>query len=390
MGNTSDTVSMQEVHRVGWNEVKQTMSFREEILNLGTQEGVNIRELCRRFQVSPKTFYKWLNRSRAGTGLINQSRRPHQSPTRTESVIEDKVLAVRAKHPSWGARKIRRVLVNGGEMEFPTNSTIHRILHRNGKVDASESSKHRAWQRFEHEAPNQLWQMDFKGWFETSDQRRCNPLTILDDHSRYVVCLRACLDQRTETVKQQLTDTFRRYGLPQRMTMDNGAPWGNDLQHPYTPLTVWMLQLGIRISHSRPYHPQTQGKDERFHRTLDVDLLRWHRFADIAQVQTRFDEYRCIYNQQRPHQALGFEVPASRYRISTLMFPEHLPRIDYDAGDIVRKVQVKGYLHYRGQSYSVGKAFSGYPVALRPTTEDGIFHVFFCHQRIGQIDVHQN
>src|SRR5215471_1555589 len=122
MGNTSDTVSMQEVHRVGWNEVKQTMSFREEILSLGTQEGVNIRELCRRFQVSPKTFYKWLNRSRAGTGLINQSRRPHQSPTRTESVIEDKVLAVRAKHPSWGARKIRRVLINGGEMEFPTNS----------------------------------------------------------------------------------------------------------------------------------------------------------------------------------------------------------------------------------------------------------------------------
>lgn len=367
------------------------MSFRQEIVRLGSQPGANIRELCRRFQVSAKTFYKWLKRSKAEgqIGLKNRSRRPHRSPRRTEAELETRILSVRSAHPSWGARKIRRVLVNRGELELPTNSTVHRILQRNGAIDPVESEKHQAWQRFEHEAPNQLWQMDFKGWFPTLDQRRCNPLTILDDHSRYVVCLQACLDQQTATVQNQLIATFRRYGLPERMTMDNGAPWGNDLQHQHTPLTVWLIRLGIGISHSRPYHPQTQGKDERFHRTLDVDLLRWHSFRHAAHVQKHFDDYRYVYNRERPHQALGMEVPASRYAISTRRFPEQLAPIEYDVSDIVRTVYEKGHFRFRGKRYPVGKAFYGYPIALRSTTDDGIFNVFFCHQKIGQIDLHE-
>jgi transposase InsO family protein len=374
---------------VAWSEVKQSMSFRQEILSLGSQPGANIRELCRRFQVSAKTFYKWLKRSKAEGGLKNQSRRPHRSPTRTETEVEAKILSVRSTHPSWGARKIRRVLVNRAEVAVPANSTVHRILQRNGAIDPSESEKHQAWHRFEHEAPNQLWQMDFKGWFPTMDQRRCNPLTVLDDHSRYVVCLQACLNQQTATVQNQLIDTFRRYGLPERMTMDNGAPWGNDLQHRYTPLTVWLIRLGISISHSRPYHPQTQGKDERFHRTLDVDLLRWHRFRDLSHVQKHFDEYRHVYNRERPHQALGMDVPATRYSISTRGFPEQLAPIEYDVGDIVRKVYEKGHFQFRGKRFPVGKAFYGYPIALRATTHNDIFNVFFCHQQIGQIDLHE-
>ena len=376
---------------MAWSEVQQTMSFRQEILSLGSEPGTNIRELCRRFQVSAKTFYKWRKRSKAEgeVGLKNRSRRPQRSPMRTQSEVETKILSVRSERPSWGARKIRRVLLNRGEVELPTNSTVHRILQRNGAIDPVESEKHQAWHRFEHEAPNQLWQMDFKGWFPTMDQRRCNPLTILDDHSRYVVCLQACLNQQTETVQHQLTSTFRRYGLPERMTMDNGAPWGNDWQHPYTPLTVWLIRLGVGVSHSRPYHPQTQGKDERFHRTLDVDLLRWHRFRDAAHVQQHFDEYRHLYNRERPHQSIAMDVPASRYRISTHRFPEQLPRIEYDVGDIIRKVCEKGNFQFRGKRYSVGKAFYGYPIALRSTTNDGVFNVFFCHQKIGQIDLHE-
>ncbi len=376
---------------MAWGKVKQTMSFREEILRLGAQQGVNIRELCKRFKLSAKTFYKWLKRSRTGseTALMNRSRRPHHSPRRTTTEVEGKILGVRGEYPSWGARKIHQILVNRGERQLPAISTVHRILQRNGKIDPAESEKHQAWQRFEHEAPNQLWQMDFKGWFRTDDQQRCNPLTVLDDHSRYVVCLQACVNQQTDTVQTCLTTTFRRYGLPERMTMDNGAPWGNDLEHRYTPLTAWLIRLGIRISHSRPYHPQTQGKDERFHRTLDVDLLRWHRFRDLGHVQQHFDEYRHIYNRERPHQALELEVPASRYRISTHAFPEQLPAIEYDVGDIVRKVDAKGHFRYRGKPYSVGKAFQGYPVALRATTTDGIWNVFFCHQNIRQVDLHE-
>lgn len=376
---------------MAWCEVKETMSFREEILRLGSRPGANVRELCRRFQVSAKTFYKWLKRSKAEgqLGLQNRSRRPHRSPTRTETEVEAKILSVRRTHPSWGARKIRRVLMNRGELELPTDSTVHRILQRNGAIDPGESKKHQAWQRFEHEAPNQLWQMDFKGWFPTMDQRRCNPLTILDDHSRYVVCLQACLNQQTATVQNQLIATFRRYGMPERMTMDNGAPWGNDWQHPYTPLTVWLIRIGVAISHSRPYHPQTQGKDERFHRTLDVDLLRWNRFRDASHAQKHFDQYRHVYNRERPHQALGMDVPASRYSMSPRRFPEQLVPIEYDVGDIVRKVYEKGHFQFRGKRYPVGKAFCGYPIALRATTQDGIFNVFFCHQKIGQIDLHE-
>lgn len=376
---------------MAWDEVKQTMSFREEILNLGIQPGTNVRELCRRFQISPKTFYKWRKRAKAEgeTGLINRSRRPHESPMRTKPAVEDQILTARDQYPSWGARKIRRVLVNRGESEIPTNSTVHRILKRNGKIDANESQKHQAWQRFEHEAPNQLWQMDFKGWFSTGDAQRCNPLTVLDDHSRYVVCLQACENQQTETVQAQLTETFRRYGLPERMTMDNGAPWGNDLEHRYTPLTVWLIRLGVKTSHSRPYHPQTQGKDERFHRTLDVDLLRWRSFGDMIDVQNHFDKYRHVYNHERPHQALQLDVPASRYRVSPRRFPEQLPPIEYDAGEIVRTVQTTGRIYYRGKHYRVAKAFRGYRVALRPTNEDGFLNVCFCHEKIGQIKLHE-
>ena len=373
---------------MAWREVRETVSFRQEILSFATKADANIREIGRRFQVSPKTLYKWLKRWRAEgeAGLANRSRRPGRSPAHTDVEVEQRVIAVRLKYRSWGARKIHRLLEVQADLELPAHSTIHRILKRNGHIEPSESAKHQAWHRFEHEAPNQLWQMDFKGWFRTADQERCNPLTVLDDHSRYVVCLEACLNQQAETVRTCLTATFRRYGMPERMTMDNGAPWGYDLEHRYTPLTAWLIRLGVGVSHSRPYHPQTQGKDERFHRTLDVDLLHWHQFRDNTHVQRHFDEYRHVYNRERPHQALQMEVPASRYQISPRTFPENLAPIEYDNGDIVRKVQRKGQFQYAGKTYVVGKAFHGYPIALRPTTQDGLWNVHFCHQKIATID----
>lgn len=378
---------MRRWHRVSWNGVKQQVDFRRELLSLA-KPGVNVRQLCRQFRVSRKTFYKWLKRCQTDglDGLKNRSRRPHHSPTKTNASIEERVLSVRAEQPSWGARKLRKVLGRRGERDLPAASTIHRILKRHEQIDAKESAKHQKWQRFEHEAPNQLWQMDFKGWFRTDDRRQCHPLTVLDDHSRYVVCLEACLNQQTDTVQARLTMTFRRYGLPERMTMDNGAPWGSDQAHPYTPLTAWLIRLGIRVSHSRPYHPQTQGKDERFHRTLGVDLLQWHHFRHIDEVQHHFDGYRNVYNQERPHEALGQNVPVSRYAVSPRSFPEVLPPIEYDTSDVIRIVCDHGRIRFGGKRYSIGKAFRGYPVALRSTTEDGILNVFFCHQQITSIN----
>lgn len=378
------------MHRVAWKEVIETVGFRKEIVDLAMQPGSNVRELCRRFRVSPKTVYKWIRRYReqGEAGLKNRSRRPRASPGRMAPGIERKVLRMQKKYQGWGARKIWKRLKDLGMANVPVPSAIHRVLQRNGVIDRSESLKHQPWHRFEHEAPNQLWQIDFKGWFRTNDGAPCHPLTVLDDHSRYVVCLQACRNQQGETVKSKLIETFRLYGLPERMTMDNGSPWGGD-ESGYTPLTAWLIRLGIAVSHSRPYHPQTQGKDERFHRTLGVELLRWHQFRNLDQVQRRFEPYRHIYNHERPHESLGMNVPASRYRISGRSFPETLSAIEYDIGDQVRIVQSRGQISYRGERIAIGKAFRDYPVALRATAEDGLLDIYFCHQRIRQIDLRE-
>ena len=372
-----------------WREVS-IVSLRHELVMLATVEGANVRALCRRMGIAPNTAYKWLTRyQREGaSGLQDHSRRPHTCPQRTSPTVERAVVAVRDAHPAWGARKIRARLLASGWTALPAPSTLTAILQRHGRLDPQEARAHRAWQRFEHEQPNSLWQMDFKGHFAMA-RGRCHPLTVLDDCSRFAIGLYACANEQRDTVQTRLTAIFRRYGLPERLLMDNGAPWGSDAAHPYTPLTAWLIRLGIQVSHARPYHPQTQGKDERFHRTLVAEVLRYQSFRDLAQCQAHFDRWRDIYNLQRPHQALQMAVPASRYRPSPRSFPEMLPPIAYGPGDIVRKVQAEGLISYQNRTFHLSKAFRALPVALRPTTEDGILEVFFCHQRIGRIDLHQ-
>jgi len=272
-----------------------------------------------------------------------------------------------------------------GLVKVPAASTIADILRRHGLIDPEEADKHRAWRRFEAEAANDLWQMDFKGHF-AMDQGRCHPLTVLDDHSRFALGLEACTDERGVTVKERLTGIFRRYGLPRKMMMDNGSPWGSDAAHPYTPLTVWLLRLGVQVGHSGPYHPQTMGKDERFHRTLEAELLRYCRGLELAVCQGRFEAWRQTYNLERPHEALGLVPPVSRYRESPRSFPERLPVWEYGPGDHMRQVQAEGWLSFRGREFRVSKAFRGQAVALRPTLNDGVWEVFFGPHRIAQID----
>jgi transposase InsO family protein len=283
---------------------------------------------------------------------------------------------------------LRSTLTLPGKYQPPSSSTITAILQRNGAIGQSEEPRQQAWKRFEHAASNDLWQMDFKGHFELG-AGRCHPLTVLDDHSRFSLCLQACEDERATTVREHLTMTFRRYGLPQRITMDNGSPWGNDRVARHTPLTAWLLLLGIGVSHSRPYHPQTQGKDERFHRTLKAEVLQGRAFTDLEHCQRLFDDWRQVYNQQRPHEALGMAVPADRYQASPRAFPERLPAPEYGPGDQIRKVQQEGEISFRGQTFRIGRAFIGYPVGLRPTTTDGLFEVFFSRHCISHVDLRQ-
>lgn len=370
-----------------WREAS-LMSLRLEFVQLAGQEGTNMRELCRRFQISPTTGYKWLQRftEEGASALVDRSRRPRRSPKRTAEAVEQMIVKVRDEHPAWGARKLKAVLSCQGYSDLPASSTVHAVLRRHDRLSPADSTVHRPWQRFEHAHPNALWQMDFKGHFALLSGR-CHPLTVLDDHSRYSVVLSACANEQGETVQDRLTFAFRRYGLPVRMSMDNGSPWGNTVDSPYTPLTVWLMRLGIRISHSRPYHPQTQGKDERFHRTLNWELLRDRRFVDLSEAQRAFDRFRTMYNHERPHEALGQQPPVTRYTPSPHPFPEHLAPLDYPEGFTVRKVQDGGFLSFRNRAFRVPKAFKGYPVGLKPTAVDGTFEVYFATHRLMQIQL---
>lgn len=368
-----------------WREVS-IMEQRREFIELAMREGMNRRELCRRFGIHPTTGYKWLGRFAGGGELVDRSRRPHASPRRTAAAVEERILAVRDAHPAWGSRKIARCLEREG-VAPPAVSTVHEILRRHGRVVASPGGA-AAHLRFEKEAPNLLWQMDFKGDVGLGDGSRCHPLTVVDDHSRYNLCLEACANEQGSTVQRRLELTFRRYGLPEAFFVDNGGPWGDSTGQPWTRLTVWLLKLGIAVLHSRPYHPQSRGKNERFHRTLKAEVLALRRFRDLAEVQRAFDAWRMVYNLERPHQGLDQEVPASRYRPSPRSLPDRLAAVEYDAGEIVRSVlSNKAYISFKGHLWKVPQAFCGERVAIRPLSTDGHYGVFFAAHQIATIDL---
>jgi transposase InsO family protein len=369
-----------------WQEAS-IMEQRREFVRLALQEGANRRELCRRFGIHPDTGYKWLGRWAGGEQeLGDRSRRPHASPGRCEAALEGLVLRVRDAHPAWGARKIARCLQRDG-IDPPALSTVHEILRRHGRIVAAPGAP-RATQRFEKPAPNQLWQMDFKGWIGLADGMRCHPLTMVDDHSRYVPCVAACADEQGATVQRHLQTTFRHYGLPDAFFVDNGGPWGDASGTPWTRLCVWLLKLGVAVWHSRPYHPQSRGKNERLHRTLKDEVFALRRFRDLAEAQRALDEWRDVYNFERPHQALEQDVPASRYRPSPRAMPDQLPQVEYDAGEIVRSVSsTKAYIQFKGRRWKVPQAFCGERLAIRPTNTDGRYAVCFGANRIAEIDL---
>lgn len=370
-----------------WKEM-DAMSLRAEFVALADQPGRNVRELCRLYQISPRTAYKWMKRHKqeGEAGLQDRSKRPKRISRRTSATTEAKVLAIR-KETGWGGRKIARLLRDQGYLDVPHANTITDILRRTGQLDENEGIKHRPMQRFEREGANELWQMDFKGYFAIVTGR-CHPLTVLDDHSRFCVGLKACGNETTATVKRQLESIFRQYGLPKAILCDNGGPWGcgyPELQ--LTELSVWLIRLGIHLQHGRPAHPQTQGKEERFHRTLKVELLQGQSFYDLDDCQKHFDPWRDRYNLVRPHEALNLDTPVQHYFPSQRLFPEVLPPVEYNLDEIVRKVQSNGVIYYHNQEYSVSKGLIGQYVALRPTSIAPLFDVYFCACKVRQIDL---
>jgi transposase InsO family protein len=366
------------------------VSQREELCRLALLPGANLSELSRRFGVSRPTIYKWVERYRAegAAGLADRPRRPRRSPLKTPPEVEALVLSLRKDDP-WGGRKLRRMLQDQGMDPVPSGSTITEILRRHGKLDGPRTGQPRNWIRFEHPEPNDLWQMDFKGHFALGEGR-CHPLTVLDDHSRFALAIGACANERTMTVARWLERLFEQYGLPERILSDNGPPWGTGGPTRYTVLTVWLLDLEIGVSHGRPFHPQTQGKDERFHRTLKEELLNRESFVDLEAAQGRFDAWRDKYNHKRPHQALGYATPASRYRNSARKMPATIAPPEYEPQALVRKVDDGGCILFKGRRIRLSKAFRGRAVALRATATEGVFNLCYRRHVLAQVDLRQN
>ena len=366
------------------------MKSRLEFVMLARAPGTNVRALCRAHGISPKSAYKLLKRfdDFGVEGLKDKSRRPLTSPNRTAPDLEAQVLALHEAYPCWGAGKLRTLLPDGTAR--PHHNTVAAILRRHGrKVVGAIDRSTLAPTRFEHEAPNLLWQMDFKGHFALTDERagRCHPLTVIDDHSRFALCLQAFSRETHENVQMALRETFRRYGLPQRITCDNGGPWRVAGHDSISRLEAWLIRLGIRVSHSRPYHPQTQGKDERFHRTLKLELIDRTGFNSFPACQAAFDRWRNQYNLIRPHGALGQKPPCSRYAVSARAFPEDLPAIEYNEGDKVIQVRKSGQLQFERRSFWVGEGLAEQRVALRPSEVDGVYNVFYCDRQVSSIDL---
>lgn len=374
-----------------WQQPRALMDTKREFVEMALKEGANRRELCRRYGISPKTGYALLKRHGAEGMACCQARstKPHTSPTRTWAPVEQAVMQLRQAHPAWGGRKIAQRLMDLGHSQVPAPSTITSILHRHGLISLQASEAARHWQRFEHDTPNALWQIDFKGHFDTP-AGRCHPLTLLDDHSRFNLVLSACARPDTPTVQQQLRQAFTQYDLPVRINADNGGPWGT----PRSPadslseLSVWLIRLGMRVSHSAPYHPQTNGKIERFHRSLKAEVLNGCSFAQWDAIEQAFLHWREIYNCQRPHQALDMATPVQRYCASPRPYPTALQPIEYDEGDTVITVGWNGFIEFQDIPLRLSSALHRLPVALRPAQDiDGVFDFFFCHQRFMRLDM---
>jgi len=278
------------------------------------------------------------------------------------------------------------VLLRRGHRGIPAERTITRILHRHGLIDPEESLRHTPWKRFERAVPNDLMQMDFKGHFRMESGRRCHPLTMLDDHSRFCLTVCAIGNERLGGVRRELTRVFERYGLPRQILTDNGAPWGNSEEYCHTKLTVWLIDHGIGVLHSGAMHPQTQGKLERMHRTLKADVITGRSYRSLRSCQEAFDSWREEYNHERPHEGINMAVPVDRYAMSRRSFCSDVSPWEYAPGMDVRKVDTTGRLRYKGVTWRIGKPFVGRRVGISPTTADGQFDLWYRHQWVASLD----
>jgi transposase InsO family protein len=346
--------------------------------------GRSVARAAKDFEISRKTAYKWLARFDHQQPLTERSRRPHHSPARTADELEAAALEVRDRF-GWGPRKIVAYLRNQNRPAPPVR-TAAAILRRHARV-TTRPAPEPADQRFERPEPNQLWQLDFKGYVEI-ERRRIYPLTILDDHSRFLVALRCCTDQTYASAWDVLWGALGAYGLPEQILCDNAFGTHGRPAPGISWFEARLLRLGIRVTHGRPYHPQTQGKIERLHGTLERELFPRLPHDDLPQFQAGLDYWRqCVYNPLRPHEALGDVAPLSRWRPSSRPRPAVLPVIEYPPGAVLRKVAGTGGIRWRRALILAGRGLVGEWVRVEEA--DGSVALWYGSHRIRQIPLDQ-
>lgn len=347
--------------------------------------------LCARYGISRVTGYKWLGRYAAEgpPGLVDRSRAPHAHGRATDAALVEHILAFKEARPTWGPKKILACLrARHPDRPWPVTSTLGEILKRHGLVGARRRRGHAVGTGALTlpEAPNQVWTADHKGWFRTRDGVRCEPLTVLDGHSRFALALAATSSTAGAQAWPVFEGLFARFGLPEVLRTDNGSPFASTGVTGLTELAVRFVKLGIRLERIAPGRPTQNGAHERFHGTL-LPLERAPA-ASLAEQQATFEAFRREYNEERPHEALGQVPPASRYEPSPRALPSRVPDPSYPAQAAVRRVRSNGEIKWGGRLIYVSEALVGEPVAAQERA-DGRFELRFYAHCLGIIDPHQ-
>ena len=356
---------------------------REEFAQ-AAMECCNFSSLCREFGITRRTGYKWLDRCQAGEPLTDRSRRPLRSPGKTPEETEQLILAVRRENPGWGAKTIHNVLERQGYMDLPCVKTVNNILRRNGCISEEESRKRKPVQRFERDACNEMWQTDFKSEFLMGDGKHCYPLDILDDHSRFLIRIKPHLNT-VNVVIPTFLEAFREYGMPDSVLSDNGAQFAG-FKKGYTQFERWLMDLDILPIHGRVKHPQTQGKIERFHRSLKSELLKHQVIEDIHDAERQLQLWREKYNNVRPHEALGMKCPGEVYTPSKREYPEKIPKFEYGGQYHVIKVNSWGYVRFDRWQVYLSETMIGQYIKFRPSSDGETFKACYRNYKIAEYD----
>jgi transposase InsO family protein len=375
-----------------WQEW-DVMSLRLEFVLRSLNERTPFVELCREYGVSPKTGYKWKERFlQQGTwGLGDQSRRPLRSPDALSEDVVCRIVRLKEAHRAWGPRKIREVYtrLHKGQ-DLPSESSFKRVLDKAGLVEKRRTRRSgdagRIQNRVVAEAPNDVWTVDFKGWWYTPNRERCEPFTVRDSRSRYLLASAILPDARTETVRQACERLFERYGLPRTIRSDNGRPFAtNSAPMGLSRLSAWWLALGIDLDRIDPGCPYQNGAHERMHRDMATELEQ-RIDGDLAHHQAALDTWRHAFNHERPHEALGMRCPGEVYEPSSRHYEGTPDRLDYPEGFIERNVNGAGQIKLHGAVITVSQALREWNVGLKPQ-EENEYALYFANLCLGRIDL---